>query len=315
MDMTNRTLTERFAACSLCQSTLRLSDDGKELSCLNCGTTFPILDDIPAMMTDCETGNDLSRSKWDTAYQAWTGLEEEFRNVHMDGLLTQLLTCVPDNRPGEKRVYLEIGCGMGFVGEALMRAGWTFVGVDYSLAALRQLKDRLRSRNLNDYLLIHGDIEQLPIVGGAVQLVGGYGVIEHLRDPVPALRHVHRVLEAGGVSFNTVPYLNLANVLYRSTMWGSIPNVPLLKQVLEFVNIRLLKGKRMTFGYELQLSGRQLRHMHAAAGFRPENVRVERFDCEVKLQYVPSQRLRNFFAALCKRHRQFWPMVKVIAAR
>jgi ubiquinone/menaquinone biosynthesis C-methylase UbiE len=213
------------------------------------------------------------------------------------------------------KVFLELGCGLGFFGEALTREGWVFIGVDISITALRKLKQRLVSRGITDYLLVLGDINHLPIAGECVDLVSGFGVVEHLRQPENALFHVHRVLRLKGVSFNTVPYLNLGNILYRSVMWGSIPNVPVLRQVLTFVNVVLLKGKHMVFGFELQLSESQLRRMHTAAGFQPEDVRIEQYKCKIQLHHVWPEWLRGFARRLSANNRMFWPMVKVIAYR
>jgi predicted SAM-dependent methyltransferase len=155
----------------------------------------------------------------------------------------------------------------------------------------------------------------MPIMPDSVTLVGGFGVIEHLKDARPALRNIFRSLRKGGVSFNTVPYLNIGNVLYRSVLWGSIPNMPVLKQIVEFINIKLLKGKRMAFGYELQLSAGQLRAMHLASGFRKENVSVKQFEVNVKMEFIKTKWLKSFCRYLSENCRQFWPMVKVVAVK
>jgi len=316
--MNKRDLIERYVVCSSCQSVVRLVDGGTSLECLNCGKRFSVLhDDIPMMVDSSMTDNELSQSKWDSFYQdrPWPNLEGDFREHAMEVILRQLQEPFENRDLSESKTYLEIGCGSGFVGEELMKSGWLFIGVDFSLTALRALRNRLSDRSLHNCLLIYGNIECLPIVSNSISLVGGYGVVEHLKDPSPALKHIYRVLERGGISFNTVPYLNLANVLYRSIIWGSIPNIPILKQILEFINITLLQGRRMTFGYELQLSGHQLRKMHSNAGFHPNNICVDKFECEVKLECIKPRWLNQSCRYLCKRYRQFWPMVKVIATK
>jgi len=314
--MNKRNLIENFVACSVCQSVVQLVDEVPNLKCLNCGKKFFFLDNEILMMLDnSTTDNETSQLKWESAYQTWSDMEDEFRSLHMDGMIRQLLQSLNSCELNESKVYLEIGCGMGFIGEELTKSGWTFIGVDYSLTALRALKKRLDERGIDRYLLIYGDIEKMPVSNNSIDFVGGYGVIEHIKDPTPALKHIYRVLKKGGISFNTVPYLNIGNIFYRSIMWGGIPNMPVLKQISEFINIKLLKEKRMTFGYELQLSARQLLKMHCNSGFNADNVSIEQFECDVKLQFIKLQWLKRKCRKLCENYRQFWPMVKVIAKK
>ena len=315
--MNKTDLIEKYVACPDCHSAIKaLKGEEIRLKCSKCDKEFLTLDnEILMMLGSSEGQNKSSQIKWETAYQTWVNLEEEVRRYHLDGTIRQLLQPLPSSLPDDSKVYLEIGCGMGFVGEELAKAGWLFIGVDYSLTALCALKKRLDERGICNYLLIYADIEKMPIIPDSVFLVGGFGVIEHLKDARPALRNIFRSLKSGGVSFNTVPYLNIGNVLYRSVLWGSVPNMPVLKQIVEFVNIKVLKGRRMAFGYELQLSAGQLSDMHLAAGFVKDSITVRQFEVNVKMEFIKTKWLKTFCRYLSENCRQFWPMVKVIAVK
>ena len=71
----------------------------------------------------------------------------------------------------------------------------------------------------------------------------------------------------------------------------------------------------MRFGYELQFTTGQLKKIHMRAGFKPDNISIERFDYTVTLEIIKNKFLREFFTYLIKSNRQFWQMVKVIGIK
>ena len=100
-----------------------------------------------------------------------------------------------------------------------------------------------------------------------------------------------RVLKKEGVSFNTAPYLNIGSLTYRQ-IWGNIPNFPILKQLAEFIHIKLLKGQHMIFGYEFSFLGSTLKKFHKKAGF--EKIYVDKFKVKLAFDFVPKC-ARGFF--------------------
>ncbi|MFC1700335.1 methyltransferase domain-containing protein [Patescibacteria group bacterium] len=307
--MDKRKLYEKYLICPKC------AEEIENNVCLGCGRKYKVIDGDILDFFEINKSNELSQKKWEEVFQDEFFQEkagEEFKEVFLEDTLRQMLDTIPCN----KGVYLEIGCGQGHLGEELASRGdWFFIGVDYSKTALLQLKKRLKKRNISNFLLVRADINELPVRSSTVDLVCGNGVIEHLEDTQRVVNHLHRVLKSGGISFNTVPVFNIGNLVYRS-FWGGIPNIPILKQVAEFVHIKLLKGKHMVFGYELQFTYPQLFKMHVKAGFKKKNIKIERFECHIhvhKLKNFP--RLRKFFIKLCKTNRNFWPMIKVIAQK
>lgn len=307
-------IIEKFLACPACYG--RVTANPKNLICLRCGKKYFFLDrDIPQMLLPMTSESKLSIEKWDAIYTDREFLrrsEKEYKQYFLDDIKRQVIEFTKKN--GKKKVYLEIGCGQGFQGEALAKEGWFFIGVDFSENALRQLKRRLKKRGITNVLLIQADIKSLPIRDKTVDLAYGGGVIEHFKSTQVVINHLYRVLKNGGIVFNSVPYFSLGNLIYRSR-WGSIPNVPVLRQLFEFVNIDLLRAKHMVFGYELQFTGRQLFDMHKKAGFSEKRIWVRRFDIYIQLHTIHNQLLRRLITTICSRSQLFWPAVKVIAAR
>lgn len=314
--MDKMSLTEQYVACPFCNLGVKFNNG--RVVCERCGRLFSVIDgDILSMLRgDTSADTEFSMAKWDAVYAREFFLKEaerEYRELFLDDFKRQVLEYVRADPEG-KKTYLEIGCGQGFVGEELAKDGWLFIGVDFSVNALKSLKTRLDNRGIENYLLIHGDVQALPVRDNSVDLVYGGGVMEHFKDTQVVVDHIFRVLRKGGVSFNTVPLFNIGNLLYRS-LWGSIPNVPVLKQLAELVHLKMLGGKHMAFGYELQFTTAQLRKLHTKAGFKAKNILVDRFDCVLQLHRIAHPRLKEFLRGICRKYRQFWPGVKVIGVK
>ena len=313
--MNKLSLIKEFVACPACHSGLYPKNGFIE--CPLCGKKYVFYDnDIVSTLSKAEEDVKFSMDKWDEYYHD-ENFQKEAERVYVEStlpvVLRQLFEYISENR-GETKTFLEIGCGQALLGEEMAKRGWLFIGIDYSLHVLASVKKRLENHSIDNYILIHGDITSLPVRSDSIDFIYGGGVIEHFKDSQPAVNHLFRVLKEDGVLFNSVPFVNIGNMVYRS-MWGSIPNLPVIRQIAEFVHIKLLKGEHMRFGYELQYTASQLKKIYLLAGFKNENITIDRFDYTITLEFVKNKLLRRFFAHLIKTNRQFWQMVKVIGIK
>jgi SAM-dependent methyltransferase len=106
---------------------------------------------------------------------------------------------------------LELGCGAGCVSASLARAGYDVIGVD----GHRSLLAVACTRAPNARFLCHDLRRGLPDVErGAFDVVGLFDVIEHLDDPLAALRDAMSFAKPGGHVVGTVPAL--------MSLWSSI---------------------------------------------------------------------------------------------
>ena len=300
--------------CPVCGGILSVVS-GKDLVCekKSCGAKYPIIGTILNFSGDSgEDDIDLSIDKWDEFYSnrgKKTELESYFKTYLKNDFpfaYPQLIECKPLKKGS---VFLEIGCGPMLLARALSKECKVVIGVDFSLEALKQAEVVLESGGVKNYILILGDIKSMPIKDSSIDLLYGGGVIEHFKDTFSAIKEFSRVLKKGGVSFNTVPYLNIGSLTYRQ-VWGNIPNFPVLKQIAEFVHIKLLKSKHMTFGYELSFLGLHIKYLHRKAGFK--KVKVQKFKTHLVFEFIPNKHLKKFFIWLAEEVWLFWPMVKVV---
>lgn len=198
----------------------------------------------------------------------------------------------------KKTIYLEIGCGPAFIGEYLMKKyGCFFVGVDFNYGMLLTLKKYFDSKDYKNYLFIHSDIVDIPLRKNCVDFIYGGGAIEHLKNTKTVVRELFRVLKKDGTSFNTVPALNL---WWLTKFWHNIPNLPLIKGILEFIHVSLLKGVILDkyFGYELSYTLNDLKQIHTSIGFK--NIIAGPFIFHPSEKKLKNQLLRRFYMHLAK---------------
>lgn len=302
----------KYLLCPKCGADVRVLET--VLVCVGCQSKYEIEDGIVKMLTELSDDRELSIEKWDEGYQDSLGMGSFAKDFlsYKERFFDDVYKNVASERTIDKHiVYLEIGCGPFFFGNLIADRVSMIIGVDFSLTALKVAKTFLDERGVTNYLLIQSDILNIPIKDESVDLIYGGGVIEHFQDTQQCVNELFRVLKDGGVSLNTVPYLNVASLTYRQ-LWGNIPNVPVLKQIAEFVHIRLLKKKHMIFGYEMSFLGSTLKAIHRRAGF--SRCSIGQFDIDLSFEFAPKL-LKPILVFLAKNSRLFWPMIKVVGIK
>lgn len=108
---------------------------------------------------------------------------------------------------------LELGCGGGFMAEALARAGAETIGIDPSGRAVEAAREHARVANLEiDYRVGAG--ERIPLPDGAVDCVVCVDVLEHVDSVDAVLSEITRVLKPGGLFlFDTINRTVVAKIV------------------------------------------------------------------------------------------------------
>lgn len=301
----------KFLCCPDCRGELELKSE--TLICKSCSNNYPIVESIPVLLPKSIADDvKMSREKWEKEYRRtidkkkMTKLKNGFKKTYLDSAMkyfNKILKSLKAKR------YLEIGSGPFFIGQELAKLGIFAVGIDYSLGATKLAQAYLKEEKIDNYLLVCGDITKMPFKDNVFDLLYGGGVIEHFKDTKSVVKENYRVLKRDGLAFNTVPCLNVGSLTYRQ-VWGNIPNVPVLRGIAEFVHVKLLKGKHMTYGYEYSFTKANLQKIFQNAGFRKENIEIERFEVPLIFEYIKSKILKNI-ATKIARSDLFWPVVYI----
>jgi ubiquinone/menaquinone biosynthesis C-methylase UbiE len=97
-------------------------------------------------------------------------------------------------------LVLEAGCGVGAQTKiiATKNPDANFISVDLSEDSIREAKKMIRSSGIHNVKLMQADIYNLPFQDETFDSVIICFVLEHLRNPVQALKETKRVLKKGG---------------------------------------------------------------------------------------------------------------------
>ena len=98
------------------------------------------------------------------------------------------------------RDVLEAGCGEGYGADLLADVARHVIGLDYDESAVAHVKARYPRVEMR-----HGNLAELPLPDGAVDVVVNFQVIEHLWDQAQFVAECLRVLRPGGVLMMSTP--------------------------------------------------------------------------------------------------------------
>jgi SAM-dependent methyltransferase len=106
---------------------------------------------------------------------------------------------------------LEIGCGDGWILDALRQRGWTVVGNE------RTVPSTTFASKVNELPVFVGDLGTLK--SAQFDLIIMVHVLEHMVDPVGTLRHCVRLLREGGTLVVVVPNIESWQARWFGSLW------------------------------------------------------------------------------------------------
>ena len=295
--------------CPLCRQGLKTEPAG--LRCLNasCARLYPVDDGIPVMLADnrLERELGLTRDKWMQNYS----LAPEKVSIEGD-------ICLQDSDRFLRRfislenggLYLEAGCGMAKNALLLCRGGLKVVGVDICLNALKKAKAIFESEGRKGYFIC-ADMNFLPLKDNLFDYVYAGGSLEHFPDTQRAAGELNRVLAPCGRLISTVPVISLSTLTYGQ-LSGNIPDLPVLRQLAEFFQIKLLRKKFMVYGYEKSFTAGKVIRILRRAGFT--DIEWGPYHTHWEIKFFKSQAVKSLLRRLT-RLRAFWPFIYATAKK
>jgi SAM-dependent methyltransferase len=124
---------------------------------------------------------------------------------------------------------LDVGCGGGYVLEAASHRGWRGLGTDLSYQACAVVRD---ARGLP---VIQAESAEMPVRDACMDAVAFVNVLDHVSDPLGALREAYRVLTPGGYLMIRIPnaafhrpWVRLLTSLGPVVRWYGVDGYPIL---------------------------------------------------------------------------------------
>lgn len=125
--------------------------------------------------------------------------DKSFWFKHRNACIIELVKKFPP--PGRGPIF-DVGGGNGFVAKGLADAGWDVVLVEPGRAGARNAK------KLGLQHVICATTRTAGFKTGYLPAIGAFDVIEHIEDDREFLKHLHGLLEPGGILYLTVPAYN-----------------------------------------------------------------------------------------------------------
>lgn len=146
--------------------------------------------------------NDLSI--YDTYASGWWSGETRWLRLLQNMVPARLAYFTPIVGDWRDKSVLDLGCGGGFMSEALAERGAHVIGVDPSEPAIAIAKDHAEAAGLAiDYRVGAG--EKLPVADSSLDIVLCVDVLEHVRDLDAVIAEIRRVLKPRGLFlFDTI---------------------------------------------------------------------------------------------------------------
>ena len=297
-------------ACPDCQS--KVTTRKGSLYCKSCRRLFPLVSGVPMMLSQSSSDIEATKRQWDKNYLEWLKGDIspyllEYRKDYLEDILRPMSEFW-EIKPG--LIYGEIGCGLAIVGLEMAKKGCLVVGIDLSLEGLKLAK-KLYEQEKREGFFINGNILKIPLKSASLDLIYGGGVLEHFKNTAGAIKELYRILKKGGHIFATVPFVSLSALTYRQ-LYGNIPDLPFLKNILEFIHIKILKKRFMPFGYEKSFTEGRLERLFSQAGFK--KIKIDFFECHLPFYRFKNESLKKFLRKIAG-FKPFWPMVYVEAVK
>lgn len=150
----------------------------------------------------------MTRTPDDAARSGATHPRDAYTHGHHDSVLRSHRWRTAENSAAyllphlrEGLSVLDVGCGPGTITVDLARtvAPGVVTGIDTSAKVLEQARSFAADQGVRNVTFVEADVYELPFDDDAFDIVHAHQVLQHVSDPVAALREIRRVTRPGGI--------------------------------------------------------------------------------------------------------------------
>ncbi|TDT62308.1 class I SAM-dependent methyltransferase [Fonticella tunisiensis] len=96
------------------------------------------------------------------------------------------------------KICADLGCGTGFISQALSLEAKIVFSIDSAKNMLRELHNTARAREMNNIYPIKGSMEDLPLFDNSIDAIYTNMALHHVPDAKKAINEMYRALKNGG---------------------------------------------------------------------------------------------------------------------
>ena len=175
---------------------------GKLLSCVACGNSYVIQDNIPILIDSKEHSSE--GFDYLTHYERDSEQFDYFEDrtgatAHSERRLREFILSLV---PKQTKSILDVGCGSAWVAKAFQNTDSFVCSLDVSAKNPRIAMDRYPSPN---HVGIAADTYHLPFADHSFDTIVASEIIEHLHDPIAFAKELTRVVKHGGAIIVSTP--------------------------------------------------------------------------------------------------------------
>lgn len=165
--------------------------------------------------------------KWYTADDDPIALLRHESKTKLPWVLDKINSHFKTTKPNQ---ILDVGCGGGFLSNALAESGFKVIGLDASPESLRVAKAH---DNTNSVQYIEADAYKMPFPDQSFDVITAMDFLEHVEDPTLVVKEVSRLLKPDGIFiFHTFNRNILAYVVIIKFVEWFVKNTPKNMHVL-----------------------------------------------------------------------------------
>jgi len=147
-------------------------------------------------------------------YGEHKGIEERISSARI-GLFQNILSRLQKEVRGDSRRILDVGCGQGQFLKLAKDSGWEVEGVELAKSACGYARKKFGIEVRNE------DLKEAVFPDAYFDIVTLWNVLDHLLDPLDALKEIYRILKPGGILVSRVP--NVGFHLFVHGIFSSLP--------------------------------------------------------------------------------------------
>jgi len=272
-----------------------------ELTCLDCGASYPVLGGIPCFLTGLDGRVGHIYRGLTAYYDAYAPLmDRNYHNPRIAYMRSVEDACIRLTKP--RGLVLDIGCGTGRQTLMLAEMGCRVLAMDISMGMLLEAKRKVSNKGLLnrvDFLMARADA--IPIrVGVLDRAYAIFGAYNHAPGWLRGFRQVYKALRGHGTFLLTV--LNY----YQLTWWLEAilrKDKKALRRRLSTrlcrISVRMGKGKKLKLWTRLFTPGELLRALKSV-GFKDVRLGAILLFFKPKFSYRPWTDLRGYEVPLAR---------------